>query len=68
MSAKKSYLGDSVYADIWHDGYSVVLTTENGRASDPSNTIVLEPSVYAALKLYVEQLVRLTSDTQGESA
>lgn len=49
MSARKVYLGDSVYAD--HDGHSVVLTTENGFG--PSNTIVLEPEVMAALKRWL---------------
>ena len=54
----KSYLGDSVYAD-W-DGCSVVLTTENGYGA--SNTIVLEPQVLEALRLYVKRLdLHLTS-------
>lgn len=39
----KDYLGDSVYAQ--HDGYHVILTTENGKPDDPSNTIALEPNV-----------------------
>ena len=43
----KVYLGDSVYAK--HDGFGVVLTTENGLPDDPSNTIYLEPSVIASL-------------------
>jgi hypothetical protein len=46
------YLGDSVYAQF--DGYNVVLTTRNG--GDPSNIIVLEPVVYAALVEYVAGL------------
>jgi len=52
MKSVKAYLGDSVYADF--DGYAVVLTTENGLG--PSNTIVLEPEVIAALDRYVKQL------------
>lgn len=52
MSARKEYLGDSVY--VAFDGYSLVLTTENGFG--PSNTIVLEPNVYEALTKYVEAL------------
>ena len=48
----KRYLGDSVYVEF--DGFSFVLTTENGYGA--SNTIVLEPKVYEALVLYVEQL------------
>ena len=50
----KQYLGDSVYAH--HDGYSIILTTENGLASDPSNAIVLEPEVCAALWLYIHRV------------
>ena len=49
---EKTYLGDSVYAE--HDGYGLTLTTENGYG--PSNTIYLEPEVYAALTRYVERL------------
>ena len=47
----KVYLGDSVYAE--HDGYGVILTTENGLPTDPSNTIYLEPSVLEQLRLFV---------------
>ena len=36
----KEYLGDSVYAEL--DSYGIVLTTENGSPSDPSNTICLD--------------------------
>lgn len=53
MNANKTYLGDSVYATF--DG-RITLTTENGMASDPSNTIVLEPEVYAALVAWIEHL------------
>lgn len=52
MSANKDYLGDSVYADF--DGFAVTLTTENGYG--PSNTIVLEPEVVAALNRYVQRM------------
>lgn len=48
MSKYKQYIGDSVYADT--DGYGVILTTENG--DGPSNTIVCEPEVLAALDRY----------------
>jgi len=48
----KAYLGDAVYADF--DGYSIVLTTENG--IETTNTIVMEPEVWAALKDYVAAL------------
>lgn len=49
---RKTYLGDSVYAAF--DGFSVVLTTENG--GPPSNTIYMEPSVLAALDRFVASL------------
>lgn len=45
----KCYLGDGVY--IAHDGYSLILTTENGISI--TNTIVLEPEVVAALSAYM---------------
>lgn len=48
MSKFKDYIGDSVYADF--DGYAITLTTENGFS--PSNAIVLEPEVLAALNQY----------------
>lgn len=47
---KKVYLGDSVYAQVDELG-RVVLTTENGFG--PSNTIVLEPEVLAALERWI---------------
>ena len=50
----KEYLGDSVYADC--DGYSLILTTENGLPNDPSNRIYLEPEVYEKLERYVAKL------------
>lgn len=45
----KTYLGDAVYVDF--DGYGLVLTTEDGIRA--SNTIYMEPDVYAALVAYV---------------
>lgn len=48
----KSYLGDGVYVDF--DGFSLVLTTENG--IEVTNTIVLEPEVYSELTRYVAEL------------
>ena len=45
---KKQYIGDGVY--VAFDGYAIVLTTENG--IDVTNTIVLEPEVFAALLRY----------------
>ena len=47
---KKSYLGDSVYAE--YTGYSIILTTENG--CGPINTIHLEGEVWEALVKFVK--------------
>lgn len=52
MDEDKQYIGDSVYAS--HDGYHVILTTENGLPGDPSNRIALEPAVIEALIRYVD--------------
>ena len=46
----KQYIGDSVWADF--DGYRIVLTTENGIPSRPSNKIAIEPSILKALNRY----------------
>jgi DNA-directed RNA polymerase subunit RPC12/RpoP len=49
----KSYLGDSVYAEI--DEYGVLkLTTEDGLSV--SNSIYLEPEVYEQLIGYVDRI------------
>jgi hypothetical protein len=60
----KHYLGDSVYAefDEWN---RLVLTTENGLPTDPSNIIVLEPEVLNALYLFCEKA--LTEQKKGEA-
>jgi hypothetical protein len=50
----KEYLGDSVYAEF--DGYQIALTTENGGANDPSNTICLEPAVVVALQEFIRKV------------
>ena len=47
---KKVYLGDGAYAE--YDGYGVRLTTENG--VETTNSIYLEPEVYAALTAFVK--------------
>ena len=54
MSARKTYLGDGVYADL-EDGM-VKLTTENGLRT--SNTIYLEHETLIALEQYVAYLRR----------
>ena len=48
----KQYLGDAVYADTENE--MIKLTTEDGISV--SNTIYLEPEVFAALLRYVEWL------------
>lgn len=48
----KMYLGDGVYVSF--DGYALTLTTADGIST--TNTIVLEPPVYAALIAYVDRL------------
>lgn len=48
----KVYLGDGAYAAF--DGYALVLTTEDGIRA--TNTVVLEPEVYAQLVKYARQL------------
>ena len=54
----KRYIGDSVYVEF--DGnYSLILTTGNGLPLDPSNTIVLEDTVWAQLKAFAKQFERL---------
>lgn len=49
---EKVFLGDGVYAQ--HDGYSLILTTENG--VEATNTIYLEPSVINSLENYLKNL------------
>jgi hypothetical protein len=50
--ANKTYLGDSVYAEVVNDGM-IVLTTENGIG--PSNIIYLDPEVIVALQKFIQQ-------------
>ena len=50
----KNYLGDSVYVDF--DSFALTLATENGKPDDPSNIIIMEPSVYRAITCYVERI------------
>lgn len=48
----KEYLGDGAYVDF--DGYSIVLTTEDGIST--TNSVVLEPG---PLKIFEEWIERL---------
>lgn len=61
----KDYLGDSVY--VQHDGYHIILTTENGLPTDPSNTIALEPRVLGALNQYVKRIEEKYADTKADA-
>jgi len=49
----KAYLGDAVYAQVVDE--RIVLTTEDGFCA--TNTIVLEPEVWLALKEFVEPVI-----------
>lgn len=51
-NSNKEYLGDGVYASF--DGYQIWLTTDDG--FEITNSIALEPPVYARLTQYVEKL------------
>jgi len=61
VSTRKAYLGDGAYVDF--DGYALILTAEDGITV--TNTIVLEPEVYAELVKYV---MRLHTDAVSEPA
>lgn len=61
----KKYLGDAVYAN--YDGYHVVLTTEDGSESKPTNTIFLDPRVVVALRDYTELDVKVIADKEGNA-
>jgi hypothetical protein len=62
VSTFKQYIGDAVYADF--DGYSIVLTTENGIRA--TNTVVLEPEVFAALLQWRKRLESTLPRAAGE--
>lgn len=57
----KTYIGDSVYVDHGSFIGEIVLTTENGMPSDPSNRIVLEPHTLNSLLEWLKRqgMVRL---------
>ena len=46
---EKEYLGDGAYVE--HDGFNIILTTSDG--AETTNSIYLEPRVYAQLIDYV---------------
>jgi hypothetical protein len=51
MTTNKAYLGDGVY--VQNDGYSVLLTTENG--IEETNIVYLEPEVLLAFVRYLSR-------------
>ena len=59
-----TYLGDSVYVE--YEGGSVILTTRNGLPTDPSNTIILEDVVYAALLAFVHRATQPRREVNSE--
>lgn len=63
MSDLKRYVGDGVYADYSEHG-ELVLTTENG--IEVTNTIVLEPEVWKALKLILKEWAYRGVSTFGQ--
>ena len=58
----KTYIGDSVYADLNEAG-QIVLTTENGFG--PSNTIYLEHEVWDNLAMWVKAM-KHRAEVQGQ--
>ena len=52
----KTYLGDSVYVEEEEGTDTLILTTENGKEGDPSNTIYLNSEVIMHLFIFVEGL------------
>lgn len=59
MIPSKRYIGDGVY--VAHDGFGIVLTTENGIST--TNQIFLEPVVIAALEGWIAELKEAIKET-----
>jgi len=57
---EKRYIGDSVYVEF--DGFSIILTTNNGYPDDPRNRIALEPEVTRNLQGYIRSVERYVAD------
>ena len=55
----RCYLGDGCY--VCHDGYHVVLSTENG--IDITNKVFMEPEVYESLKRWYDRTTRAFIET-----
>jgi len=55
MAVMKDYIGDSVYVGATIFG-ELEITTENGLPTDPSNRIILNPEVIAALERYIARM------------
>jgi hypothetical protein len=60
----KRYLGDGVYAEV--ERGMIKLTTSNGWMT--SNTIFLEPAVFEALKMFVDDAIRAARTTAPHEA
>ena len=63
--AFKEYLGDSVYVETDDDTGGIVMTTENGFPSDPSNVIFLDPELVDTLFRYVKRVKFLMGLREG---
>lgn len=61
----KDYLGDSVYAETAIGG--IVLTTENGLPTDPSNRIFLEPEVLDGLNAFASRARRAEAEAEARA-
>jgi hypothetical protein len=63
--SRKAYLGDGVYAAVDPTRSAFILTTEDGVSV--TNTIVLEPEVYEAFRLYADRVIREQDADAGGS-
>jgi hypothetical protein len=59
----KECIGDGTYAN--YDGYSIILTTENGITTQ--NTIYLEPEAIASLQKYLTNLPEKIKQYKNEN-
>ena len=65
MTVHKEYIGDGVYVDL--DGCGgFILTTWDGYRD--TNTIYIEPEVFAALMRWIEDMKRLKQAVEAREA